>query len=59
MKDYYLNNIRYWYDRHQRLWYYEDNEGNYHFEVSRKAVEEMIIFITSKENNQNERNKNS
>ena len=50
MKDYYLNNIRYWYDRHQRLWYYEDNGGNYHFEVSRKAVEEMIIFITSKEN---------
>ena len=51
MKNYYLNNIRYWYDRHQRLWYYEDNEGKYNFGISKKDVEEMIILMTNKENN--------
>lgn len=46
LKNYYLNGLKYWYDRHQRLWYYEDEEGNLHFERTKKDVEDMIILIT-------------
>lgn len=32
LKNYYLNGIKYWYDRHQGLWYYEDDEWSIKFE---------------------------
>lgn len=49
LKNYYLNGLKYWYDKHQRLWYYEDEDGDLHFERTKKDVEDMIL-IRSKKN---------
>ena len=42
MKDYYLNGFKYWFDWHQRLWYYEDNEGELHFAYTKREIETLI-----------------
>ena len=48
LKNYYLNGIKYWYNRHQGLWYYEDEDGDLHFERTKQDVEDMILITCKK-----------
>lgn len=52
MKDYYLNGILYFYSKQQRMWAYEDSEGNYHYNYTKEDTIKEIEFITQEVNAQ-------